>query len=248
MYNVSEIDYQTVTSIYVNVTTGAILAMALKYAGSGNMEVVTTIKKHIDHLKSMKVIQCLFANDPMNKNCIDQYELFTLLCTSILSLSIVMAGTCDISCLKIMRVIRKKFQDSKVFHYGFSMAINIAIGFIFLGYGNYTFNTNDMSIAALLISVFPQFPSTPGENRWHLQALRHFYVLAMEEKIFHAVDVDTNKVVNVNAQMDFEFEGKVVTENVQTPVLLQENKKLFQVRIRDSDYFDVDFTFQNSRT
>jgi anaphase-promoting complex subunit 1 len=248
VYNVSEIDYQTVTSIYVNVTTGAILAMALKYAGSGNMEVVTTIKKHIDHLKSMKVIQCLFANDPMNKNCIDQYELFTLLCTSILSLSIVMAGTCDISCLKIMRVIRKKFQDSKVFHYGFSMAINIAIGFIFLGYGNYTFNTNDMSIAALLISVFPQFPSTPGENRWHLQALRHFYVLAMEEKIFHAVDVDTNKVVNVNAQMDFEFEGKVVTENVQTPVLLQENKKLFQVRIRDSDYFDVDFTFQNSRT
>lgn len=248
MYNVSEIDYQTVTSIYVNVTTGAILAMALKYAGSGNMEVVTTIKKHIDHLKSMKVIQCLFANDPMNKNCIDQYELFTLLCTSILSLSIVMAGTCDISCLKIMRVIRKKFQDSKVFHYGFSMAINMAIGFIFLGYGNYTFNTNDMSIAALLISVFPQFPSTPGENRWHLQALRHFYVLAMEEKIFHAVDVDTNKVVNVNAQMDFEFEGRVVTENVQTPVLLQENKKLLQVRIRDSDYFDVDFTFQNSRT
>ncbi len=37
VYNVSEIDYQTVTSIYVNVTTGAILAMALKYAGSGNM-------------------------------------------------------------------------------------------------------------------------------------------------------------------------------------------------------------------
>ncbi len=43
----------------------------------------------------------------------------------------------------------------------------------------------------------------------------------MEEKIFHAVDVDTNKVVNVNAQMDFEIEGKVFTENVQTPVLLQ---------------------------
>jgi len=108
-----------------------------------------------------------------------------------------------------------------VFHYGFSLAVNIAIGYIFLGYGNYTFNTSDMSIAALLISVYPQFPSTPGENRWHLQALRHFYVLAMEEKIFHAVDVDTNKVVNVNAQMDFEYEGRIFTENVQTPVLLQ---------------------------
>lgn len=153
--------------------------MALKYAGSGNIHVVNTIKKHIEHLKFMKIIKCEFANDPMNKNCIDQYELFTLLCCSILSLSIVMAGTGDIECLKIIRVIRKKFQDSKVFHYGFSMAVNMAIGFIFLGYGNYTFNTNDMSIAALLISVYPQFPSAPGENRWHLQALRHFYVLAM---------------------------------------------------------------------
>ena len=114
-----------------------------------------------------------------------------------------MAGTCDIECLKIFRVIRKKFQDSKVYHYGFSMAINMAFGFLFLGYGNYTFNRSDMSIAALLISVFPQFPNSPSDNRWHLQALRHFYVLAMEEKIFHAVDVDTNTVVNVNAQMDF---------------------------------------------
>lgn len=47
VYNVSEIDYQTVTSIYVNVTTGAILSMALKYAGSGNPNVLSTIKKHI---------------------------------------------------------------------------------------------------------------------------------------------------------------------------------------------------------
>lgn len=90
-----------------------------------------------------------------------------------------MAGTCDIESLKLVRVIRKKFQDSKVFHYGFSMAINMAIGFIFLGYGNYTFNREDMSIAALLISIYPQFPNAPGDNRWHLQALRHFYVLAM---------------------------------------------------------------------
>ena len=36
-----------------------------------------------------------------------------------------------------------------------------------------------MSIAALLISIFPQFPNSPTDNKWHLQALRHFYVLAM---------------------------------------------------------------------
>jgi len=29
--------------------------------------------------------------------------------------------------------------------------------------------------------------------------------------------------------------------------LLQENKKLVEIRIRDSDYFDVDFAFHNTK-
>ena len=78
-----------------------------------------------------------------------------------------------------------------------------------------------MSIAALLISIYPQFPNAPGDNRWHLQALRHFYVLAMEEKIFHTVDVDTNKVVNVAARLTFVAEGEYQSEDMNTPVLLQ---------------------------
>jgi anaphase-promoting complex subunit 1 len=59
------------------------------------------------------------------------------------------------------------------------MAINMAIGFICLGYGNYSFNRSDMSIAALLIAIYPHFPNSPSDNKWHLQALRHFYVLAV---------------------------------------------------------------------
>ena len=47
VYNVSEIDYQTITSIYLSVITGALLAMALRYAGTGNNGVVRIIKDHI---------------------------------------------------------------------------------------------------------------------------------------------------------------------------------------------------------
>lgn len=60
------------------------------------------------------------------------------------------------------------------------MAINMAIGFLTLGLGNYSFNRDDMSIAALLISIYPYFPNSPSDNKYHLQALRHFYVLAVE--------------------------------------------------------------------
>ena len=43
----------------------------------------------------MKVINSDFINDPQNKNSIDQYLLFTLLCSSLLSLALLMSGTCD---------------------------------------------------------------------------------------------------------------------------------------------------------
>jgi anaphase-promoting complex subunit 1 len=128
----------------------------------------------------MKVLKYELANDPINKNCIDQYTLFTLLSTSILALSLIVAGTCDAECLRIAKTLRKKIQEAHSFHYGFNMAINMAIGFICLGYGNYSFNRSDLAIASLLISIYPMFPNSPTDNKWHLQALRHFYVLAVE--------------------------------------------------------------------
>ena len=54
----------------------------------------------------------------------------------------------------------------------------------------------------------------------------------MEEKIFHAVDVDTNKVITVNTEMEFQINEdkkgsshnrsvQTVTQVQNTPVLLQ---------------------------
>ena len=70
----------------------------------------------------------------------------------------------------------------------------------------------------------------------------------MEEKIFHAVDVDTNKVVSVNTEMDFIVNDKYIKESLHTPILLQEKKRLINVKIRDEDYFDVDFSFAKANS
>ena len=58
IYNVSEIDYQTITTIYASVMTGSIISMALKYAGTGDVRAVETIKWHIEQLKEIKIIKC----------------------------------------------------------------------------------------------------------------------------------------------------------------------------------------------
>ena len=36
VYNVEEIDFSTVTSVYLNIIGGAIMAMGIKYAGTGD--------------------------------------------------------------------------------------------------------------------------------------------------------------------------------------------------------------------
>ena len=92
-----------------------------------------------------------------------------------------MAGKCDVSCFRILRVLRKRFESEM--HYGYNMAINMAIGFLFLGSGAYTFSRTNEAIAALLCATYPIFPSNPGDNRFHLQALRHFYVLSIETRL-----------------------------------------------------------------
>ncbi len=111
------------------------MAMGLKYAGTGNLKCVETIMREIEKFRAMKVAKTDLANDPANKNAIDQYNLFGLLSVCMISLGLIMAGSCDIQCLKIGRIIRKKFQDAGNMHYGFNLALNMAIGFLFLGFG-----------------------------------------------------------------------------------------------------------------
>jgi len=88
-------------------------------------------------------------------------------------------------------------------HYGFNMAIHTSIGFLFLGSGKYTFSTNNLSIACLLMALYPKFPDHTNDNRYHLQALRHFYVLAIESKLLQTVDIGTGELVSVPLQIEY---------------------------------------------
>lgn len=44
----------------------------------------------------------------------------------------------------------------------------MAIGFLCLGNGSYSFSQSNLSIAALLISIYPNFPNLPNNNKYHL--------------------------------------------------------------------------------
>ena len=181
-FNIEDIDFSGITLIYYNITAGCIIAMAMKYAGSGDLKAKNLIIDEIKKLRKLKTIKTDFSSDRATKNKVELYNLFHLFSVHCLSLSIIMAGTLDADCLKIIRVIRKRLQFQLHSHYGFNMAINMAIGFLGLGSGGYTFGKSEMDIASLLISIYPHFPLEINDNQYHLQALRHLYVLAVKPK------------------------------------------------------------------
>ena len=160
--------------------------------------------------------------------------------------SLILAGTCDVKALKLTRILRKRLQDSGLSHYGFNMALNMAIGFLFLGNGNYSFRRDNVALAGLLISIYPHFPNHTNDNKYHLQALRHFYILAIEQRVFYAVDIQGYDIVNIWVEMEFLMGNDIIVkEKHQTPVLLQDSKKLIGIEVIDEEYYKVSIKEDN---
>ena len=72
---------------------------------------------------------------------------------------------------------------SNVVTYGSHVATHMALGFLFLGGGRLSLGTSPQAIAALICACYPKFPTHSNDNRYHLQALRHLYILAAEPRL-----------------------------------------------------------------
>jgi anaphase-promoting complex subunit 1 len=193
--NVHEIDQSFIAMLYTYILAGAIFSIGFKFAGTGDKCIFRILDLYIDSFKvvaSEKVQANLFTG--LNSNAIDRktYDTFLSICS--FSISMIMAGTGDEECFKYLRIFRKKIEKSEM-NYGYNMAIHMSIGFLFLGSGKYTFSRSKLSIASLMLSLYPYFPNSIDDNRHHLQALRHFYVLAIESRLVQTIDVDSGNLV-----------------------------------------------------
>lgn len=115
-----------------------------------------------------------------------------------LACSIVMVGTGNIELFKLLRELRWKTEDIT---YGSHQALSMSIGMLFLAGGRASFRCDNLAIAALLISVIPRFPIRTTDNQYHLQALRHLYVLAVEYRLLDSFCVDKQKNISVNIEV-----------------------------------------------
>ncbi|KAF9150117.1 Anaphase-promoting complex subunit 1 [Linnemannia schmuckeri] len=161
---------------YYSIRAGACFAIGLRFAGSGNEAAYKCIHQHLDMFLELGRV----AQDESYEDSITMSTMRTCLDVTTMAASMVIAGSGRIDFLRTLRKLHKRIKGDT--NYGSHMAYHMALGFLFLGGGTCTLGTTNRCVAALLCSLYPRLPIDPMDNRGHLQAFRHLWVLAVEPR------------------------------------------------------------------
>ncbi|KAM6598818.1 anaphase-promoting complex subunit 1 [Cannabis sativa] len=239
--DIDEMDAEVFVQAYVNIVAGACISLGLRFAGTKDGNAQELLYNYaIYFLNEIKPVSAISGTFPRGlSHYVDRGTLEICLHLIVLSLSVVMAGSGHLQTFKLLRFLRSRNSADGQANYGVQMAVSLAIGFLFLGGGMRTFSTSNGSIAALLITLYPRLPTGPNDNRCHLQAFRHLYVLATEARWIQTVDVDTGLPVYAPLEVTIkETDHYAETSFCEvTPCLLPERAVLKTIRVCGPRYW-----------
>ncbi|QFZ29125.1 putative Negative regulator of mitosis [Clavispora lusitaniae] len=219
---------------FFHILGGSCLSLAIKFSSSHNLEARNTILYYLDSFMQILMADTTNYDQMIAFNGASQMQSLLALCASI-----VMAGSGDLEVFRRLRVLYGRVNRNV--KYGNHLAVNMALGILFLGGSQYTFGDSNFAIASLLISLYPVFPNGEGEHEVHLQALRHFWALAVEPKCLVVRDVNDGKPIKVPVSITY-MDGKM--EETMTPCLLPRMTEIACIEVEGKEYFDVKIDFQ----
>ncbi|CAD7929203.1 unnamed protein product [Amoebophrya sp. A25] len=163
-----------------------LLSQALCYAIAASCYLVGLRFAGTGHAEAKRVLLLMLRKFAMRGAAIDLAACHSM---CVVALGLLMCGTGDLESFALLRSLRKQ---KALVTYGAWVALHMAMGLIFLGGGQYTFKIDHQrsggldkslfAIACLHMAAYPRFPSSISDNRYHLQALRYFYILAASPK------------------------------------------------------------------
>lgn len=234
-YSLDEIDILDSDQLgYFNILGGACLSMAIKYASTHNNDARDTLLYYLDKMMAITVAPANNYDQRMAYRCANNIQDLIAL-----SLSVIMAGSGDLETFRRLRILQS--ETNKDMGYGNYMAINTALGFLFLGGGQYAFSESNFAIACLVVSLYPIFPNENSEFEVHLQALRHFWALSVEPRCLVIRDVNTRKPCKVPVTIKLK-NGEV--KETLSPYLLPNLNDILMISTNSPDYFNVQIDFQ----
>jgi anaphase-promoting complex subunit 1 len=211
---------------------GGCLALGLRYAGSARRDVAAAADALRGALRATRAAAAVAgANAAVARRAAEQ-----CLDVAAMALGCVLAGTGNLEALRLLRELRARVGPELT--YGNHMAISMAIGLLFLSGGCATLGTSNVAIAGLVAALYPRLPQAPTDNVAHLQALRHFYALAVEERLVEVRDVDTGAPCYAPVEVDVrDARGRVhFTLKRVAPCLLPDLSSVLRVRVTGARY------------
>lgn len=214
---------------FFNIVAGLCLSIGLRFAGSGSLEVRNMLCHYVDQLMRICKLPTLSYDGKLARitvrNCQD---------VAVLAVCCVMAGTGDLHIFRRLRSLHGRTDADTPF--GSHLAGHFAIGILFMGGGTHTFGTTNIATASLLCALYPLFPNTVLDNKSHLQAFRHFWVLAAERRCLIARDVDTHRPVSLPILVTLRTGTEVA---MNAPCLLPEIETITKIQTNDQEHWTV---------
>ena len=220
----------------INITAGLCFSIGLRFAGSASHEVRNVLVGYLDQFIRLCRLNALNYDQKLTRSTVRNcQDLLALSCAT------VMAGTGDVHVFRRLRSLHGRTDPDTP--YGSHLAAHIAIGVLFLGGGNFTLGTSPLATAALLCAFYPLFPNSILDNKSHLQAFRHFWVLAAEARCIVARDVATYRPVSIPLSITLNS-GKVVDRTA--PCLLPPISEVAAVATTSPDHWRVVLDFAHN--
>lgn len=221
-----------------NIVAGLCLSIGLRFAGSGSVEVRSMLCHYVDQLIRICKLPTLSYDGKLARitvrNCQD---------VAVLAACCVMAGTGDLHIFRRLRSLHGRTDVDTPF--GSHLAAHFATGILFMGGGTHTFGTTNIATASLLCAFYPLFPNAVLDNKSHLQAFRHFWVLATERRCLIPRDVDTHRPVSVPILVTLRSGTEVA---MNAPCLLPEIETIARIQTNDQEHWAVTLDLAENST
>ncbi|KAG6820526.1 hypothetical protein H0H93_015697 [Arthromyces matolae] len=247
----TKLAYDAMELAYYNILAGCCFVVALKYAGTAREAAYMMIIRYFDLFtrlvysagwfpSSFSMVCLLQFPGPHFDHKIKRSAYRDGLNLISISLSMVMAGTGEITCLRRLRYAFGMYQQSMYTQqskYGVHVATHMAIGLLFLGGGRFTLGTSDAAIASMVAAFFPRTHTLSSDNKSYLQALRHLWVLAVEPRCLIVRDVDTGQVVYLPVKITVKEGNTQSTTQLISPTLIPDLDRVLSIRVDTPRYW-----------
>ncbi|KEF62970.1 uncharacterized protein A1O9_00945 [Exophiala aquamarina CBS 119918] len=221
---------------FFNIVAGLCLAIGLRFAGSQRHDVRDLLIQYLDQFLRLSRLPArnYDARVTLNstRNCLDTVALAT---------AAVMAGSGDLLVMRRLRALHGRTDGDTPF--GSHLAAHMALGALFLAGGTRTFGTSNLAVASLCMAFYPVFPNDVLDNRGHLQALRHLWVLAVEGRCLVAKDRADGSVIGGMTGTIQLKNGE--TRSLRVPGLVPELDTITTIEVKGEGFWDAVLDFSS---